>query len=265
MRLFRGQLRKLIYRPATRLTPLFLGLLLVLVYVGVAAGSAQVTDPEGQAGIEGIVTFPVAYGLLATLLISLGGIAAATYAGMVRGGDWGWRTFGVVVARGESRSRYVLTEFAAISFLALLALVLLMAFGVLLATFAALALGYGIEGAGDPDTLADLASVVARGWYAITIQASFGLAAAAVTRSPLAGVVLIVALFFGEQLAPLIVPADIMAYAPLTAVTAIAGDASSIGAPASGGDLVEPLLVGSLYFVAALVIAVVAGRRAELD
>lgn len=265
MRLFSGQLRKLIHRPATRYTPIFLGGMLVLVYAGVAAARVQVTDPQGRADLDALLQFPSVYGLLSQMLLTMGGIAAATYAGMVRGNDWSWRTFGAVVARGESRPRYVLTEFVAIALLIAVAFVVLMAFGTVLAAVIGLALGYGLGGAAEPDVLADLGSVLVRGSYAMAIQAAFGLAAAAVTRSPLAGVVVIVVLFFGEQIAPIVVPPDLMAYAPLTATLSIATGGSTIGSSAGTQDLLQPVLLGSAYGVAALLIASVASIRAELE
>lgn len=265
MHLFRGQLRKLIRRPATRWSLVALGGLLVLVYGAVVGANAQMTDPESREGLEALLTFPDAYELLLSVLITLGGMAAATYAGMVRGGDFVWRTFGTVVARGESRNRYVAAEFLAVALLAGVAFVLLLAFGVVLAAVGSLALGYGATGIADPDTLVNLGLTAILGWYSIAIQASFGLAAAAVTRSPLAGVVVIVALYFVEQLAPIVVPVDLLVYAPLAATAAVASGSRDLGTATSAEDLLKPLLIASAYFAAALVVAFAASRRAELE
>ena len=265
MHLFRGQLRKLIHRPATRWSLVALGGLLVLLYGGVVGATAQLTDSEGRAGLEPLLVFPDAYEIIVSVLITLGGMAAATYAGMVRGGDFTWRTFGTVVARGESRSRYVAAEYLAIALLAGVAFVLLLVFGTLVAAVASLALGYGASGVGDPETLVNLGLTSVLGWYSIAVQASFGLAAAAVTRSPLAGVVVIVALFFVEQLAPIVVPVDVLAYAPLAATAAVASGARDLGTTASAEDLLKPLLIASAYFAAALLVAFGASRRVDLE
>ncbi len=263
MRLLSGQLRKLVHRPATRYTPVFLGGMLLLVYVGVAASRVQVTDPGVRADLEAQLQFPGVYELLAQILLTMGGIAAATYAGMVRGSDWSWRTFGAVVARGESRSRYVLTEYLGIALLVTAAFVVLMAFGTILAGVGALFLGLGLGGAADTDALANLASTIVRGSYAMAIQASFGVAAAAVTRSPLAGVVVIVTLLIGEQIAPIVIPPDVMAYAPLMTTMTIA--LGSSGSPGETSDLIRSLLVGTAYGAVALLIATAASIRAELE
>lgn len=263
MRLLSGQLRKLVHRPATRYTPVFLGGMLLLVYVGIAASRMQVTDAGARADLDAQLRFPAVYELLAQVLITMGGLAAATYAGMVRGGDWSWRTFGAVVARGESRPRYVLTEFLAIALLVAAAFVALMAFGSILAVVGALMLGLGLGGAADADTVAELASMILRGSYAMAIQASFGVAAAAVTRSPLAGVIVIVSLVIGEQIAPIVIPPDVMAYAPIMTTMTIALGPG--GSPGETSDLIRSLLVGTAYGAVALLIAAVASMRAELE
>ena len=72
--------------------------LVVLVYLSLGAAARQPTvteNPQSRLAIELLLTFPGAYGALAGLIVSLGGLLAVAYGAAVAGGN----TVSVVRAR----------------------------------------------------------------------------------------------------------------------------------------------------------------------
>ena len=61
------------------------------------------------------MTFPGAYELVLTLILGIGGLLAVTYGAAIGGSEWGWGTLKAAVARGESRTRYSLVNYAAVA------------------------------------------------------------------------------------------------------------------------------------------------------
>ena len=61
------------------------------------------------------MTFPGAYDLILSFMFGLGGLFAVIYGAAIAGSEWTWGTLKTSVVRGESRSRYLLTTFAAIA------------------------------------------------------------------------------------------------------------------------------------------------------
>jgi len=97
MRIVLSGLRTLLRRPATWLTFGILTGLLVLIIVAVAATGE---DGEGPGGADRLilVTFPLAYELILSFILGLGGLFAVTYGAAVAGSEWSWGTLKVVVA-----------------------------------------------------------------------------------------------------------------------------------------------------------------------
>ena len=56
--------------------------------------------------------FPGAYDLILSFILGLGGLFAVIYGAAIAGSEWSWGTLKNAVARGESRSRYMLRTFA---------------------------------------------------------------------------------------------------------------------------------------------------------
>jgi len=125
VRLFIAGLRKLVRRPATLVSlGLLAGLLsLILVAVGATARSR----PNGAEALL-LVTFPGAYVLILSFILGLGGLISLVYGAAVAGSEWSWGTLKNAVARGESRSGYVLLTFASVALL--IGIGLLVAFGI---------------------------------------------------------------------------------------------------------------------------------------
>ena len=253
MRLLRGELLKLVKRPATRTVFLLVGLAIVMIYVGMGAVAATLPAGEDRDGLAGLLTFPEAYRSLLALFPLFGGMALAIYAGLVIGSEWSWGTLRLAFTRGEPRWRYVLTTFAAIALLALVALLALFAVGVGVAVGAAAISGFPTGDLGDGETLAWLPLGLLGAWAGMVIIASLAFAVSLIARSQVAGIGLVVALFFGEQFAALVVPPDVLQFAPVAAARGIL---------AADGLLIP--LAALAYLAGALVVSALLIERAEI-
>ena len=123
MRLLRGELRKLIKRPASRIT-LILQLAIIARHLllrrqrsfkAIATDSTAPNAEQSRAGIKLLLTFPGAYAGVIGLITGLGGLLAIGYGASAAGADWGWGMVEVAIARGESRSRYILAKLVAVA------------------------------------------------------------------------------------------------------------------------------------------------------
>ncbi len=261
MRLVRVSLLKLIHRPATRITFLVLLALLALVYISVAVSSSAVTVQAGEEGMGAILTFPAAYTTLAGLLLTFAGLAGAAYAGAIAGTEWSWGTFRGAVARGESRSAYVVGTFVAIAVSSFVGWLLLFGAGAVLVGVAASISGTPVGDPAEAAMLGRLPVLLVGGWWAVAMQVAIGFAAAFITRSQVAGIVAVVALTFGEQFAAMAVPADVLRFAPISAASTLLSRAAGTGLTS---DALVPLAMTSLYLVLAVAAASLLARRAEV-
>jgi ABC-type transport system involved in multi-copper enzyme maturation permease subunit len=262
MRIFRSGIRKLVRRPATYLTFGLLAGLLTLIILGVATSVGEEgPDPEVQL----LLTFPAAYGLILQFVIGLGGLFAVIFGANVAGSEWGWGTFKVAVARGESRSRYLLLTFASVAAVLIIAILVPFGVGVVAAFIGANIAGIPTDGMTDAETLRGLPEQFARGWYAMAEQGAIGFAVATLARSQLAGIGIGIAFFFGETFAGIFLP-EIVRYMPFNVASAAVG--ATGGFNGEGGP--EPLAQGvAMVLVAAwlfgsLLVAAVYGERAEI-
>jgi len=258
MRLLSVSLLKLVRRPATRRTFAVMAGVLALLYLSLAA-SARALPPGEQAGAaEAILVFPDAYTSLASMLLTFAGLAAAAYAGAIAGSEWSWGAFRIAVTRGEARATYLVGTFVALAVVLLVGWLGLYAIWVVLVAASATLAGVG---SGDPSaTLGTLPGILLAGWWSVSMQAAIGFAAAFVTRSQIAGIAAVVALMVGEQLAGVIVPADVLRLAPL-------GAGGDLLVHVSDGALFEAAaaaVVVGLYLCAALGIAAFLARRTEV-
>lgn len=264
MRILRSRLRSLLRRPATWLTFGILTGLLVLILVAVAATADRRTGGGSDLRLA-ILTFPLAYELILSFVIGLGGLFAVTYGAAVAGSEWSWGTLKSSVARGESRSRYILLTFAAVA--AFLLVGTLFAFGVGVATAAAGATVAGVstEGLSDTDTIGRLPELFARGWYAMAEQGAIGFAVATIAGSQLAGIGIGIALYFGEAFASIFLP-EIVRYLPFNVASAAVGIAGGRGFGAGPDPLPQEmamLLVG-LWLLGSLLVAALYTERADI-
>lgn len=261
MRLLTASFRKLLHRPATRITFVVLLALVAFVLLSIGASVRAIDDPSQLAGVEAILQFPEAFGSLAAMLVVFVGLAAAAYGAAIAGSEWSWQTFRLAVARGESRPRYVFVTFAAVALLVLIGWVVLFAAGVALIPVAAGLAGVEVGDPTAPGGLGRLPLLVVAGWWAVVMEGAIGFAVAFVARSQVAGVVIVIALYLAEQFASIVLPADLLRLAPISAASGLVAEA---GRSAGEADLLVPLIMTTLYLGLAIAAASLYARRTEV-
>ena len=267
MRLFFAGLRKLVGRPASFVSVgLLVGLLGLIL---IAAATVQEDGAQGAARARALITFPGAYDLILSFMFGLGGLVAVIYGAAIAGSEWGWGTLKNAVARGESRTRYMLGIFAAIVVMLAVGLLITFVLGVALALIAASIAGVATTGVTDADTLNRLPALAARGWFAVVEQASLGFAIATLARSQLAGIGAGIAFYFGESFAAIFFP-DIIKYMPFAVARASLDTGGGFGGGGGGGGLAQALepdvalvLVG-VWLLGALLVSILFTERAEI-
>ena len=268
MSLFIGAVRKLVRRPASVITLGILIGLLALIFVAVGATARQLPADEGGQASLLLVTFPGAYTLVISFLLGLGGLFAVMYGAAIAGSEWSWGTLKAAVARGESRSRYQLSQFAAIALMIGIGLLVSFVVGVGVALVGATIAGVSTSGVSDAAALGTLPELLGRGWLAIVEQGAIGFAIATLARSQLAGIGAGIAFYFGEQFASLFLP-EVVKYLPFDAagaVVAVSGEGFG-GAEATVARL-DPnvaLLVVVAWLVGALLVTAIFTERAEIS
>jgi ABC-type transport system involved in multi-copper enzyme maturation permease subunit len=267
MRIFTSGLRKLVGRPASFVSVgLLVGLLGLILIAAATAG--QSGGSRGAAAATALLTFPGAYDFVLSFLFGFGGLIAVTFAAAIAGSEWGWGTLKNAVARGESRTRYMLALFAAIAVMIAVALAISFALGTVLALLGAKIAGISTAGLTDSDTLNRLPAMAARGWFAVVEQASLGFAIATLARSQLAGIGAGIAFYFGEGFAQIFLP-DIVKYMPFAVARASidTGGGGGFGGDAAAASALPPdtaLLLVAVWLVGSLAVAVLFAERAEI-
>jgi ABC-type transport system involved in multi-copper enzyme maturation permease subunit len=262
MRLFTSSLRKLVRRPATWVTFGLLGGLLVLINVAVAAAPR---DGGGEGDPLVLVTFPGAYSLLLSFILGLGGLLAVIYGAAVAGSEWSWATLKTMVARGESRSRYLLATFAGIAVVTVIGLLVTYAIGIASAAAGATIAGVPLDGLDDATALGQLPELLGRGSVGMVVQAGLGFAVATLARSQLAGVGVGIAIYFGGTFATFFLP-DVVQYLPFQLADTALGTPAFGGGPPDTGDLAPntALLLLGVWLIGELAVAAGFSERAEI-
>ena len=268
MRIWASGIRKLIGRPASFVSVgLLVGLLGLIVIASATIAQRDVSAPAARRALA-MVTFPGAYDLILSFMLGFGGLVAVIYGAAIAGSEWGWGTLKNAVARGESRTRYMLGTFAAIAVLIAVGLAITFALGVAIAVLGAQLAGVSTGGLTDADTLARLPALAARGWFSVVEQAALGFAIATLARSQLAGIGAGIAFYFGEGFASIFLP-DIVKYMPF----AVARAAVDTGGGAFGGDgnalsdALAPdtaLVLVAVWLIGSLIVAIGFTERAEI-
>ncbi len=270
MRLFTASLRKLTTRLASVLTLAILVGLLVLIDLAVATTRGG-TGPGAEAALT-LITFPAAYDQILGFLLGFGGLLAVTYGAAIAGSEWTWGTLKTVVARGESRSRYLLVTFAAISAMLMVGLIVAFLLGIVGAAVAASIAGISLDGITDTSVLETLPADLVRGWIAITMTAAVGFTVATLARSQLAGIGVGIGLYFGEAFATIFLP-DIVKYGPFNLSSAAVGSGGGGfgGGGGGGGGFAPPALEPDaalalvlVWLIGLLAVAAVFSERAEI-
>ena len=269
MRIFIAGLRKLVGRPASFVSVGLLVGLLGLILLG--AATVQENGGQGATRARALITFPGAYDLILSFMFGLGGLVAVIYGAAVAGSEWTWGTLKNAVARGESRTRYLLGMFGAIVVMIAVGLAVTFVLGVALALLAATIASVVTTGVTDADTLNRLPAMAARGWFAVVEQAGLGFAIATLARSQLAGIGAGIAFYFGEGFASIFFP-DIIKYMPF-AVARASIDTGGGGFGGGGGgagalaQALEPdvaLVLVGVWLVGALLVTILFTERAEI-
>jgi ABC-2 type transport system permease protein len=264
MRIFVAGLRKMVGRPASIVS---VGLLVGLLGL-ILIAAATVTDEGESRTARALITFPGSYDLILSFMFGLGGLVAVIYGAAIAGSEWGWGTLKNAVARGESRTRYMLGTFAAIVVMIAVGLAVTFVLGVLLALLAASIAGIATTGVTDADTLNRLPAMAARGWFAVVEQASLGFAIATLARSQLAGIGAGIAFYFGESFAAIFFP-DIIKYMPFAVARASIDTGGGFGGGGGGGlvQALEPdvaLALVAVWMLGALLVTILFTERAEI-
>jgi ABC-type transport system involved in multi-copper enzyme maturation permease subunit len=268
MRLFFGTLRKLARRPATWFTFAVLCGLVALIVLAVSSTARLPNRGAGEIDPLVLVTFPGAYTQIMAFVLGLGGLFAVIYGAAVAGSEWSWGTFKAVVARGESRSVYLLATFAATLVVIAVALFVAYLIDVLAGALAATLANVSLSGMSDTSALGGLPELMARGFVGIAAEAALGFAVATLARSQLAGIGFGIAVFFVGQFATLFLP-DWVKYLPFQlASSAVSIGRVGIGGGAAGASVrIDPnlaLLLLGLWLVGSLVVAAGFSERAEI-
>jgi hypothetical protein len=191
-----------------------------------------------------------------------GGMAGAAYDGAVAASEWSWSTFRVALTRGESRVRYVVVLFLGIALLVVVAWLLLCCLGVVLVLVAATLGGVPAGSPLDPSNLGRLLAIAVTGGWAVLMEVALGFCVGFASRSPVAGIAAVAGLYFVEQLGALIVPADVLRFAPITAAARLVSAAGQTGLDAG---LASSFVVTTAYLFVAIVAAAAVGRRAQVS
>lgn len=277
MRLFVGELRKLVRRPAAYVTLAIELVIVLIIYIAVAAryGSIAGTTPNQvaeKAGIRLLIEFPTAYASALAFVTGLGGLLAMAFAAAAAGADWGWGMVKVAVARGESRSRYILAKLAGVEVMLILGFAIAYGIALVAAIVAGRIAGLPATGYDDQATLQDLPGQLYRGYLGIAEQASIGFAIATLARSQLAGLGAGIAIYFAEQFATIFLP-DVVKYLPFHVATAALGLSGGLtaGGGANGGSGFTPLdqptafLLVIAYLVGGAVVSAIFVERSEIS
>lgn len=195
MRLVAAELLKIRLRWASYLVVGILIALMALVYLFVGLGAR-----DGGFGSSALLRFPGAYGAINQFVFGLGSLIAVAYAAAIAGADWNWGIFSVVVARGESRARYVLAKAAGLGIAIAVGVAVAYLAGIMLTSMAGAIAGATVGNPVGGSGLTDLSESLGLGYLVVAERAAIGFAVAILLRSQLAGVIVGIVLYIGEAI-----------------------------------------------------------------
>ena len=268
MRVLLGTLRKLVRRPATLVTFLLMNVFTLLIFVLGGVSARQTTDPDAQLALRALFTFPGAYRVVLAFVL-MNGLLAAAYAAAIAGSEWQWGTLKAAIARGESRTRYVVGTFLGVGVALVLIAFLAFLLGIPMAILGAALGGFSLAGVGDTSWLGDLPDLLWRGLLAFSMEGALGFAIATVARSQIAGIGVVIGLNIAEGIGSALIR-DIFQYFPFTAANALISGGA--GGPTFGGgggaartmDTPLAFALTAGWLMVALVFASLWTERAEI-
>jgi ABC-type transport system involved in multi-copper enzyme maturation permease subunit len=285
MRLLSAELLKMRRRTATYVV-LVIPIIFMLLITSIAALSPDAVALMAQ--------FPAAYQNAIDYGVgALGTLLAVAYAAAVAGADWNWGVLRNVIARGESRVRYILVKAGAIAIVLTIGVAIIsivsLAFGVVIGIFSRVQLGDPLSGL----SLAVLRDQFVLGLLVLFERASIAFAVAVVLRNQVAGIVVGIVLFVGESIISTILtfasiagritsnsglqplPVQWFQFLPFAIGNEVrAGATSSALSPGAAGDFTSlflqhvqlPVALGVvlIYLLVALLVSVLAIRREQI-
>jgi ABC-type transport system involved in multi-copper enzyme maturation permease subunit len=245
--------------------------------------------------VSGIIEFPAAYSLIKEAAFGLGGLIAIVFAAAFVGADWNWGVLRNVIARGESRDRYLLAKAAALAIVLALAMVLIFAVGFVFTYLQGLIWGVPVANPLRGNGLQDLLEWLVFGYPVLLQRAAIGLAVAVIVRSQLAGAIVGIVLFLVESVVTTILTVislgqsalsgggfnglqqtgpEWFQFLPISIGGQVFNALPGSGGVTSAGDFsslflrpvpfVVAIAVVLIYLVGALLIALIALRRQEI-
>jgi ABC-type transport system involved in multi-copper enzyme maturation permease subunit len=190
MRLVRAELLKARRRQATWVLLIAMLAIMGLIYLVAGIGFRAL----------GAIEFPGAYALIGQFGFGLGGLLALVYAAALVGADWNWGVIRQVIARGESRTNYLLAKAAALAILLGIALVIIFAFGIVMTYVSGAIWGVPVASPLRGRGLFNLIDWLVLTYPVLLQRAAIGMAVAVILRSQLAGAIVGVVLFLGEPI-----------------------------------------------------------------
>ena len=281
MRLVRAEILKLRRRWATYIVLGIVLVLMVVVYLLICLLARGTSS-----GTAGLVTgFPAAYGVINQFVFGLGSLLAVAYAAAVAGADWSFGVMRVIIARGESRTRYVLAKAIGLAIMLAIGVAIAYAAGMALSAMASGLLGTSIGQPFGERGMHDLVASLLLGTFVLLQRAAIGFAVAMVLRSQLAGVVVGIVLYIAEPILSAILfalsvggnlrqalaPAEVQWYQflPFSIGDSALAAASSTQQP--GGfqftpvPLDQALLAVGIYLAVSIGISMLSLRRAQVS
>ena len=201
MRLIRAELLKARRRTATWILLVVALALTALIYllIGRSIGGVGCDITFGGIDESCIVEFPASYALIDQFAFTtLGGLLAIVFAAAFVGADWNWGVLRNVIARGESRARYLLGKAAGLSIVLLAGCAIIFFFALAMTFLTAWTQGIPIASPLRGNGLVDLVANFGLGYIVVLERAALGFAVAVVLRSQLAGAVVGIVLYLGE-------------------------------------------------------------------
>jgi ABC-type transport system involved in multi-copper enzyme maturation permease subunit len=190
VRLIRAELLKARRRQVTYVLLIIAIVLMVATFLLVGLGLQDTR----------LLEFPQMYAIISQFAFGLGGLLAVVYAAAFVGADWNWGVVRNVVARGESRSNYLLAKAATLALLLALAAVLMFAIGIVMVYFTGFLYNIPVASPLRGRGLQDLLDNLVLGYPVLIQRAALGFAVAVLLRSQLAGAVIGIALYVGEAI-----------------------------------------------------------------
>ncbi|MDP8905539.1 MAG: ABC transporter permease [Chloroflexota bacterium] len=202
MSLLRAELLKMHRRAMTYvlLAVLIGAMAFVILVVGLLVGALFRSLDDGQATPGNFDLLPAAYSVVGEFVFGLGSLLAIIYGGAIVGGEYSWGVLRNPIARGESRTSYMMAKATAMGIVISIGAVVAFVAGVLMVLLVAAVSRIPVGDVFAIDGLAGLARALMVGVPVLLERAAIGFLVAVLMRSQVAGIVVAVILYFAEPI-----------------------------------------------------------------